>query len=246
MHYRTIFISDVHLGTRGCSADALLNFLKETESDYLYLVGDIVDGWRLKRKIYWPQSHNDVVQKLLRKSRKGTKVTYIPGNHDEVLRDYLGLDFGGIVIKNQVEHLTLDGKLLLVMHGDQFDGIVTYHKWLALVGDWAYGLSIEINRLFSWMRRKVNAKPWSLSEFLKRRVKQAVNFIGNYETAIVQHCKDQGFDGVVCGHIHHAEIKMIDGVLYVNDGDWVESRTAVVEHMDGRLEIIRWDDRKPQ
>ncbi|MGE5768631.1 MAG: UDP-2,3-diacylglucosamine diphosphatase [Bacteroidota bacterium] len=238
--FRTVFISDIHLGTRGCKADYLLDFLRHTDCETLYLVGDIFDGWRLKRTWYWPQAHNDVVQKLLRKVRKGMRLIYVPGNHDEVLRGYLGMHFGGVEVTKQAIHETADGKRLLVIHGDEFDGVVKYARWLALLGDWAYVTMLEVNTWFNFLRRKLGFGYWSLSAYLKHRVKNAVQFIGNFEEAVVAEARRQGVDGVVCGHIHTAEMRMIDGVLYVNDGDWVESCTAVVEHMDGRLEILPW------
>ncbi|WP_299619811.1 UDP-2,3-diacylglucosamine diphosphatase [Pelagibius sp.] len=238
--YRSIFISDIHLGTRGCKADYLLDFLKNTECETLYLVGDIFDGWRLKRNWYWPQAHNDVVQKLLRKVRKGMRLVYVPGNHDEVLRDYLGMHFGGVEVIKEVIHETADGKRMLVIHGDEFDGIVKYARWLALLGDWAYVTMLQVNTVFNYLRRKLGFGYWSLSAYLKHRVKNAVQFISNFEDAVVAEAKRHKVDGVICGHIHLAEMRMIDGILYVNDGDWVESCTALVEHMDGRLEILHW------
>lgn len=241
--YRAIWISDVHLGTRGCKAEYLLDFLKCTESDILYLVGDIVDGWRLKRSWYWPQPHNDVIQKILRKARKGTRVVFIPGNHDEFARDYTDLNFGDIELACQVIHETKDGRRLLVLHGDAFDGVVKYAKWLAHLGDWAYTVALGLNNWFNQLRRRMGLPYWSLSAYLKHKVKNAVQFIDDYEQTIAEEARRMGVDGVVCGHIHHAEIRDIDGVLYVNDGDWVESCTAVVENPDGSLEVVRWLDR---
>jgi UDP-2,3-diacylglucosamine pyrophosphatase LpxH len=238
--YRTIFISDIHLGTRGCKADYLLDFIKHTDCETMYLVGDIVDGWRMKRTWYWPQAHNDVVQKLLRKVRKGMRLVYVPGNHDEFLRDYQGVHFGGVEVTRETIHETADGKRLLVIHGDEFDGVVKYARWLALLGDWAYVTMLQVNTWFNYLRRKLGFGYWSLSAYLKHRVKNAVQFISNFEEAVVAEARRQGVDGVVCGHIHSAEMRMIDGVLYINDGDWVESCTALVEHMDGRLEILPW------
>ena len=238
--YRSIWISDVHLGTRGCQAELLLDFLKYSESDYLYLVGDIVDGWRLKRSWYWAQSHNDVVQKLLRKARKGTKVIYVPGNHDEALRDYVDNHFGGVYVTEEAIHTTADGRRLLVLHGDQFDGVVKYAKWIALLGDWAYNVMIAVNLWFNRIRRRFGFGYWSLSAYLKGKVKNAVQFIDNFERAVADEARRRQVDGVVCGHIHKAEIREIDGILYCNDGDWVESCTAMVEHQDGRLEIVHW------
>lgn len=238
--YRTIWISDVHLGTRGCKADFLLDFLKHTESDHLYLVGDIVDGWRLRRSWYWPQAHNDVVQKILRKARKGTNVVFVPGNHDEFARGYTEHNFGDITVMNQAVHLTADGRRLLVLHGDAFDGVVKYAKWLAHLGDWAYTVALSANHWFNLVRRRLGYSYWSLSAYLKHKVKNAVQFIDDYEKTIVEEARRQGVDGVVCGHIHHAELREVDGITYANDGDWVESCTALVEHDDGRLEILHW------
>jgi len=238
--FRAIFISDVHLGTRGCKAEFLLDFLKYCEAETIYLVGDIVDGWRLRRGWYWPQAHNDVVQKLLRKARKGTRLVYLPGNHDEFLRAYTGKHFGGVEVVSEVEHVTADGKRLLVMHGDAFDGVVTYARWLALLGDWGYNLVLSVNTWFNLFRRRLGLGYWSLSAYLKFKVKNAVQFIDRFERTIAEEARRRGVDGVVCGHIHHAEIRMIDEILYINDGDWVESCTALVEHADGRLEILRW------
>lgn len=238
--YRTIWISDIHLGTRGCKAEFLLDFLRQTDSDYLYLVGDIVDGWRLRKSWYWAQSHNDVIQKILRKARKGTKVFYIPGNHDEWLRNWVDLQLGGVDLVHDALHVTADGRRLLVLHGDDFDGIVRYAKWLALLGDGAYELSLKLNHYYNVVRRRFGYSYWSLSAYLKSKVKNAVQFVSDYADAIVAEARRRHVDGVVCGHIHQAEIRTIGGVLYCNDGDWVESCSALVEHFDGRLEIIRW------
>jgi len=238
--YRSIWVSDIHLGTRGCKAEYLLDFLRVTESEYLYLVGDIIDGWRLKRSWYWAQSHNDVIQKLLRKARKGTKVIYVPGNHDEALRDYVDLQFGGITILRDAIHETASGKRLLIIHGDEFDGIVRYAKWLAFLGDRAYDLALSLNHWFNVARHRLGYPYWSLSAFLKHKVKNAVEYISNYEAAIADEARRRRVDGVVCGHIHQAEIRDMGGILYCNDGDWVESCTALVEHLDGHLELIHW------
>ncbi|OIQ90877.1 UDP-2,3-diacylglucosamine hydrolase [mine drainage metagenome] len=238
--YRSIWISDVHLGTRGCKAEFLLDFLKNTESDYLYLVGDMIDGWRLKRSWYWPQAHNDVVQKLLRKARKGTKVVYVPGNHDEFARDYVDFHFGDVEVVDEAVHTMLDGRRFLVLHGDQFDGVVQYAKWLAHLGDHAYTLALGVNHWFNWARRKLGYPYWSLSAYLKHRVKNAVQFIARFEEAMADMAAKRGVEGVICGHIHHPEIRQFPEVCYANDGDWVESCSALVEHADGRLEIIYW------
>jgi len=241
MHYRAVFISDLHLGTPGCQAEALLEFLKSHTSDHLYLVGDIVDGWQLRRKWYWPQAHNDVVQKLLRSARKGCHVVYIPGNHDEFARGFVGHHFGGIEVTEEATHTLKDGRKLLLVHGDYFDAVVKYAKWLAYVGDNLYEMALRLNRHFNRARARMGLPYWSLSAFLKNKVKKALNFIADYEKALAQEAHKRGYQGVVCGHIHRAEIRMIDGVLYCNDGDWVESRSALVEHVDGQLELIYWD-----
>ncbi|MGB4102010.1 MAG: UDP-2,3-diacylglucosamine diphosphatase [Alphaproteobacteria bacterium] len=240
LRFRSIWISDIHLGTRGCRADLLLDFLRHTASDYLYLVGDIVDGWQLRKRWYWPQEHNDVIQKLLRRAHKGTHVVFLPGNHDEAARDFLGLHFGGILVVNETVHVTADGKRLLVIHGDQFDAVMSYAKWLVHLGDSAYTLLLSINTVFNTLRRKLGFSYWSLSAYIKRKVKNAVEHIGNFEAFISEEAKRHQADGVVCGHIHHAEMRMIGDILYCNDGDWVESCTALVEHWDGRLQIINW------
>lgn len=238
--YRTVWISDLHLGTPGCKAGALLDFLREVESDRLYLVGDIIDGWQLQRSWYWPQSHNDVIQKLLRKARKGTRVIFVPGNHDAFARKYLGHTFGGIEVVEEATHTLADGRRLWVIHGDLFDGVVQCAAWLAHVGDWAYGWTLKLNSGVNRMRARLGLRYWSLSKYLKLKVKRAVSFIGDFEHAVAREARKRGMQGVVCGHIHHAELRDIDGVLYANDGDWVESLTALVEHVDGRLEILDW------
>jgi UDP-2,3-diacylglucosamine pyrophosphatase LpxH len=240
-HYRAIFISDLHLGTPGCQAEALLEFLKTHSCDTLYLVGDIIDGWQLRRKWYWPQAHNDVVQKLLRKARKGCRVIYVPGNHDEFARDFLDHSFGGVEVVESAVHVTADGKKLWVIHGDYFDGVIQFAKWLAYLGDTLYDWALKANRHLNYMRGRLGMPYWSLSAYLKLKVKKAVNFISDFEVAVAHEAKKQGYDGVVCGHIHHAEIRNIDGVLYCNDGDWVESLSTLVEHQDGRLEILTFD-----
>ncbi|WP_308447500.1 UDP-2,3-diacylglucosamine diphosphatase [Chitinimonas viridis] len=239
-HYRSIWISDVHLGTAGCQASYLLDFLKQNDSDYLYLVGDIIDGWALKRSWYWNQEHNDVIQKILRKARKGTQVVYIAGNHDEVVRQFIGLAFGGIDIQDEVIHTTADGRRLLVLHGDLFDGVIQCARWLAIVGDHAYTVTLKLNRWFNHVRAKLGLGYWSLSQFLKHKVKKAVNFVSQFEQAVAREAKARGLDGVICGHIHKAEMREIDGILYCNDGDWVESLTALVETYEGELKIVTW------
>lgn len=237
---RTVFISDVHLGTPGCQAEALLDFLRCVECETLYLVGDIVDGWQLMRRWYWPQAHNDVVQKVLRKARKGTRVVLVPGNHDEFARRYLGHSFGGIEVVEDAIHQTADGRRFWVMHGDLFDGVVQCAPWLAHIGDSLYTLALRLNRALNSARARLGLPYWSLSRYLKLKVKRAVSFIGDFEMAVIREAKRRGVDGVVCGHIHHAELRTVDGLTYANDGDWVESLTALVEHGDGRLEVIEW------
>lgn len=243
--YRAVFISDLHLGTPGCRAEDLLDFLKASSSEHLYLVGDIIDGWQLRRRWYWPQAHNDVVQKLLRRARKGCRVVFVPGNHDEFARGFIGHQFGGIEVVDDAVHLTADGKRLWVTHGDYFDGVIQCAKWLAYVGDNLYEFTLKLNRYLNHLRAKFGLPYWSLSAYLKHKVKKAVNFISDFEQAVAHEARKRGHQGVVCGHIHHAEIREIDGVLYCNDGDWVESLTALVEHHDGRLELVRWGDTAP-
>jgi UDP-2,3-diacylglucosamine pyrophosphatase LpxH len=239
-HYRAIWISDVHLGTPGCQAKFLLDFLKHNESDTLYLVGDIIDGWRLKKSIYWPQSHNDVVQKILRKARKGTEVVYVPGNHDESVRQFLGLSFGEIKVVPEAIHTTADGRKLWITHGDLFDGVMQYAKWLAYVGDNLYSLILYFNRYLNLLRVRMGMQYWSLSQYLKHQVKNAVSYIADFEMIMAREARLRGCQGVVCGHIHKAEIRMIDNLLYCNDGDWVESLTALVETHEGELKIVHW------
>jgi UDP-2,3-diacylglucosamine pyrophosphatase LpxH len=245
LRFRTIWISDTHLGTPGCQAERLLDFLRRTESDYLYLVGDIIDGWQLRRRWYWAQSHNDVVQKILRKARKGTEVIYVPGNHDEAVRHFIDLAFGDIHIREEAVHRTARGLRLLVVHGDLFDGVVQHAKWLAYLGDQLYALTLRINHYFNRLRARLGLRYWSLAQFLKHKVKNAVSFIVAFEEALAAEARSRNFDGVVCGHIHKAEIRDIEGVLYCNDGDWVESLTALVETADGELKILNWHDALP-
>jgi UDP-2,3-diacylglucosamine pyrophosphatase LpxH len=237
---RAVFISDVHLGTPGCQAVALLEFLKAYPSQSLYLVGDMIDGWQLRRRWYWPQTHNDVVQKLLRRARKGCRVVFIPGNHDEFARAFIGHQFGGIEVLEEVVHITAQGKKLWVTHGDYFDGVIQCAKWLAYVGDNLYEFTLRLNRYLNHWRAKLGLQYWSLSAFLKHKIKSALNYVTDFEKAVAREARERGYQGVVCGHIHRAEMREIDGVLYCNDGDWVESLTALVEHHDGRLEIVQW------
>jgi len=245
--YRSIFISDVHLGTKDSQADKLNNFLKHNTCDTLYLVGDIIDVWRIQQnKWRWKQSHTNVVRRVLGHAKRGTRVVFIAGNHDEFLRPMIpyGFSFGLIEIHNQIEHIGADGKHYLVTHGDLFDGITRLAPWIAFLGDKAYDFVLSLNAKFNWIRHKFGFGYWSLSQYLKHRVKKAVDFMFKFEQNLAGYCKKRGFDGVICGHIHHAEIKEIDGVTYMNDGDWVESCTALVEHWDGRWEIITWTKEK--
>ena len=238
---RAIFISDVHLGTRACQADRLLDFLREHPSEHLYLIGDIVDFWSMSRGIYWTSAQNTVVQKILRRARHGGQVMLIPGNHDEALRAHDGLDFGGIRVQNEHIHVTADGKRLLLVHGDEFDQVTRYHRWVAVLGDMAYNLLVRINISLSWFRRRLGLTGyWSLAGYAKRKVKTAINFIFNFEDSVVRAVKERQLDGVVCGHIHWAALRQVDEVLYINCGDWVDSCTGIVEHLDGRLELISW------
>ena len=238
--YRTLFLSDVHLGARGCRAEALVDFLRHNDAETIYLVGDIVDGWALKSAWYWPQAHNDVVQKLLRKVRKGTRIVYVPGNHDEFLRGYYGTHFGGIEVVERAIHVGADGRRYVVVHGDHFDLVIRHARWLALLGDHAYDAAIVANRVLNRVRRWLGLPYWSVSQWAKLKVKQAVNHIGDFERALVLEAKRHDAAGVICGHIHHAAIHDAFGPRYVNCGDWVESCTAIAEHPDGRLEIIAW------
>jgi UDP-2,3-diacylglucosamine pyrophosphatase LpxH len=244
--YRSVFVSDTHLGTRGARCDFLADFLRRTSCKHLFLVGDIFDGWRLRKSWYWDEYHDEVLRQILRYARGGTEVTYIPGNHDEMFRAWLdpfipgGLEIAGIRLRSEVEHVTAAGKRLLVMHGDEFDSVVRYAKFLALLGDSAYTAALTFNRWFNVVRRRLGYPYWSLSVWLKRQVKEAVKAVDRFESALANEARRRGFDGVVCGHIHHAEMREVHGVLYLNDGDWVESCTALVEHHDGRLELIDW------
>lgn len=242
--YRAIFVSDIHLGTRRAQAEAFLDFLQNTESEYLYLVGDIIDSWSLRQTWFWQQSHNDVIQKLLRKARKGTKLIYIPGNHDENFRDFLNLRFGKVVVLEETVHITADGKRYFVLHGDKFDGVVCFAPWLAKLGDQAYEVSMSLNATVNHIRRFFRLPYWSLSAYLKYKVKKAVEFLSRFEDAVVREAKQRNCVGAICGHVHTPDNRMINDIHYLNDGDWVESCTALVEHHDGRFEIINWHSAK--
>ncbi len=246
VRFRTIWISDLHLGTSGCQAQRLLEFLKATESETLYLVGDIVDGWQLKRRWFWDQTHNNIVQTVLKKAKKGTNVIFVPGNHDEAARQFIALDFGGIKVRDELVHTTADGKRLLVLHGDRFDGVIACAKWLAYLGDSLYSVILKFNQIFNHWRVKLGLPYWSLSQFIKLKVKNAVTYITKFEDALADEARKQGLDGVICGHIHKPEIRDIGGVLYCNDGDWVESLSALVEEPSGELRLVTWHDIVPQ
>ena len=238
--YRTVWISDIHLGTRGCNAAMLLDFLRAIECETLYLVGDIVDGWRLKKGWYWPDAHNEVVRRVLKLAHRGTRVVLIAGNHDEMLRPYAGMTFGGVEVALEAVHETADGRRLLITHGDAFDVVVLYHRWLAFLGDAAYTFLLGLNVVLNRVRRRLHLPYWSLSSYLKKRVKNAVAFVGEFEEAVAHAARERGVDGVVCGHIHCAEIRQIGNITYYNDGDWVESCTALVEDHAGAMSLIDW------
>jgi UDP-2,3-diacylglucosamine pyrophosphatase LpxH len=239
--YKSIFISDLHIGSTQCQADVLLDFLKHNESEVLYLVGDIIDFWALSKRVYWPKDHNTIIQKILRKARHDTRVIYIPGNHDENVRDYDDHVFGDIEVRNSIIHQTADGKRYLIVHGDEYDTIARYHQWIAKLGSKGYDFLLEANRLLTSIRRFIGVQShFSLAAFVKYKVKNAVQFISDYEQSIVNTLSDEGLDGVICGHIHHAEIKTMGAFTYVNTGDFVESCSAIVEHENGELELIRW------
>ena len=240
--FRTIWISDVHLGTKGCNAELLIDFLDHTDSETLYLVGDIIDGWRLKKKLYWPAAHNDIVWRILKRAKRGTRIVYVPGNHDEVFRQFSGMNFGGVHIERAAVHTTADGRRLLVMHGDEFDAVMLAHRWLAFVGDAAYTLLMALNRWVNAARSRFGLPYWSLSKMAKHKVKNAVEFISAFEDVVARAAAARGVDGVVCGHIHTAEVRQLAGIEYYNDGDWVEGCTALVEHFDGRMEIFHWPE----
>jgi UDP-2,3-diacylglucosamine pyrophosphatase LpxH len=241
--YRTIWLSDIHLGSPGCQASYLLAFLKAHRCETLFLVGDILDGWQLRKSWYWPQEHNDVIQKLLRMARKGTRVVYIPGNHDELSRQFIGLSFGGVEVVEDAIHLTVDGKRLWITHGDLFDSVMQHARWLAHLGSWIYEWLLKTNRWFNAVRHRLGLPYWSMSQYLKHKAKHATNFINDFEHVLAAEARRRGCTGVVCGHIHKAEIRSIEGTLYCNDGDWVESLTALVETFDGDLQLIHWRQR---
>lgn len=239
---RALFISDVHLGTKGAKAERLLDFLRHHQAGTIFIVGDLVDGWRLRKTWYWPPSHMDVLQTLLRAGSQGARVVYIPGNHDEFARDYVGHQFGVVEVKRDAVHLTADGRRFLVMHGDEFDVVVGNARWLALLGDWAYVAAMQVNWPINFVRRRLGFSPWSLSAWAKSKVKGAVNAIGSYRDTLSNAARKRGVDGIICGHIHTAAIEEGPQFSYVNTGDWVESCTAVLENVDGRLELVHWPE----
>ena len=244
--YRTIWISDVHLGTKGCNAQLLIDFLDHTDSETMYLVGDIIDGWRLKKKVYWPPEHNDIVWRILKRARRGTRIVYIPGNHDEMIRPFSGMNFGGVEIRRAAFHETADGRRLMVLHGDEFDTIMLAHRWLAFVGDAAYHAMMKLNGWVAAIRNLLGLPYWSISKAAKHKVKNAVEFISKYEEVVARAAGERGVDGVVCGHIHTAEIRDFEHegrtIAYYNDGDWVEGCNALVEHFDGTMELLHWPE----
>jgi len=238
---RSIFLSDIHLGTRACQAGRLLSFLRKYDSEQLYLVGDIIDFWAMSRGIHWSGQQNTFVQKILKRARHGTQVIFVPGNHDEALREYVGTSFGDIQLVQEHVHVAADGKRYAVLHGDEFDQVTRHHRWVAILGDVAYNLLVRLNTWLSLVRRTLGISGyWSLAGFAKRKVKGAVSFIYDFEDSVMRAIRDRGLDGVICGHIHSAELRDIDGLTYMNCGDWVDSCTAIVEHHDGRMELINW------
>jgi len=242
MHYKSIFVSDIHLGTKFSKADRFLDLMKDNESENLYLVGDIIDGWAMKRKFRWSQAHSDVIQKVLRKARKGTNVYFITGNHDDFLREFVPIFLGdSLTIANELDYKALNGKRYYVTHGDFFDSITMTKKWLAILGDVGYDMLLHLNGVLNFIRKKVGYRRyWSLSKYVKDSVKSSVSFINDFETVLAQHAQHKKYDGIICGHIHKAEMKIIEGIEYKNSGDWVESCTALVETMDGEWKIIEW------
>jgi UDP-2,3-diacylglucosamine pyrophosphatase LpxH len=238
---RSVFISDVHLGTRACQAESLLAFLREYPSEHLYLVGDIIDFWSMRRSIHWSPAQNTVIQKVLRRARHGGRVVFVPGNHDEALRDYCETAFGDIRVEREFVHETADGRRFLLTHGDDFDQVTRHHRWVAVLGDIAYNGLVRLNGWLSRLRRALGISGyWSLAGYAKRRVKTALQFIFDFEDSVIRHARERGLDGVICGHIHWAALKEVDGLVYANCGDWVDSCSAIVEHADGRLEMLHW------
>jgi UDP-2,3-diacylglucosamine pyrophosphatase LpxH len=242
LQFRAIFLSDIHLGTRGAQGEFLLDFLTHTSSNYLYLVGDILDLWKMKNGWYWPRVNNDIVRLVFHKAQNGTRVIYVPGNHDDLLRDLAGSEFNGIHIRQEAIHETADGKKMLVLHGDEFDSIVKHNRWLAIIGSGAYEMLLVANRWINSLRRQGGFPYWSLSAYVKHRVKNAVQFISSFERVVTLEASRRKVDGLICGHIHKAAVEKVGNVLYANSGDWVESCTALVEDAAGGLQIVRWAD----
>jgi UDP-2,3-diacylglucosamine pyrophosphatase LpxH len=242
LRVRSIWISDVHLGFRGCQANFVLDFLQTVECRQLYLVGDIIDMWAMRNGLFWPRAHNEVVRAIFDKAGRGTEVVYVPGNHDDAFRDHIGSELGRVVVRDEVVHVTADGRRFLVLHGDKFDQVVQNQRWLAVLGSRLYDLLLAANHGLNVVRRRLGLGYWSLAAYLKQRVKNAVNYIGDFEQVVADEARRHGVDGMICGHIHHAEMRDIDGVTYCNCGDWVESCTALVEHHDGRMELLRWTE----
>ena len=236
--YQAVWISDVHLGSKACRIEPLLEFISSVECETLYLVGDIIDLWSLRRKWFWPQSHNDFIRKVLKRASKGARVVFIPGNHDERFRDYDGLQFGGVEIRREAFHDLIDGRRMLILHGDDFDAVVKNHQIISAIGDWFYDLILGLNRIYNWFRRKLGRPYWSLAAYIKRRVKYICQFVSNYEESLAKYAREKGAQVVLTGHIHRPEMKQVGDILYCNDGDWVENCTALVEHVDGRLELL--------
>jgi len=237
---RAIFLSDLHLGTRAAKTEALIEFLKGHDAETIYLVGDIIDFWRLKRGVIWPHGNDEILQILMERMQSGSRIVYVPGNHDEALRAYCGMSFGGIEITRDCIHTTASGRKLLVLHGDEFDVVVRYAKWLRFLGDRSYEFVLWCDGPLNSLRRRLGFGHWSLSVYVKTRVKAAAAFIDEFEAALASEAKRRGLDGIVCGHIHHPADRLIDGVRYLNCGDWTENCTAIAEHMDGHIEILRW------
>ena len=242
VRYRAIFLSDIHLAARACRSCDLLSFLKSHDAPVIYLVGDVIDFWRLRRGPSWRPSQTGVVMELLAKAQNGTRIVYIPGNHDEDLRILAGLTLGPLEIRLRAMYETADGRRFLIIHGDEFDTVVNKAHWLAVIGDIGYDVAWAANEVLNAVRRSLGLSYWSLSAYLKYRVKRIVNYAVNFETSLVAEARRVGASGVICGHIHHASARVIEGIQYMNTGDWVDSGTAVVEHFDGRMEIVRWTD----
>ena len=229
------------LGTRACQASRLLEFLREHPADNVYLIGDIIDFWAMSRGIFWTQEQNTVVQKILRRARQGERVVFIPGNHDEALREYVGTVFGDIEVQSECVHEMANGRRFLLVHGDEFDQVTRYHRWVAVLGDMAYNWLVRLNMLLSWLRRRLGRPGyWSLAGYAKRKVKTAMQFINDFENSVIHAVRQRGLDGVICGHIHAAALREVGGLTYANCGDWVDSCTAIVEHADGRLQVVEW------